>query len=135
MYSQRLFHLRKNDGARSNASYARPVNGHRAKWYIFYFIHYLLRRWRSEISARIQLIIARWSNAAIFVVIALSCVMYCMYIQYVCIYIYTHYLRVCYMYIYILRVCVHVHIYSVCMCTCTYICYQSIIINLHCISR
>lgn len=25
---------RENDGARSNASYARPVNGHRTKWYI-----------------------------------------------------------------------------------------------------
>lgn len=25
-----------NDGARSNASYARPVNGHRTKWYIRY---------------------------------------------------------------------------------------------------
>lgn len=26
----------RNDGARSNASYARPVNGHRTKWYIRY---------------------------------------------------------------------------------------------------
>lgn len=92
-YSERLCYFRKNDGARSNASYARPVNGHRTKWYVFYSIRYLVRRWRNEISARVQLIIARWSNAAIFVVIALSCVMY---IQYV--YIYTYIL------------CVRVHI-------------------------